>query len=869
MSNKLLAAAYKYISNGICVIATGSEKRAFLPWKKYQDRLITMTEAEEQFEHPNAVALAIVCGKPSGNLEVIDVDTKYDLAGTLWAEYSQAIKDNDQELFDRLMVIQTVSGGYHLYYRCETIDGNLKLANRETTAGERSKDPADKIRVLIETRGRGGYVLGPPSSGYKKISGDAIPTISSEEREMLLELARSFNIAIDAPIKSQSSGGYNAKEFGLSPFEDYNKRADISGLLQQHGWKVISENNTKIVFRRPGKDKGTSGDYLKDKQWFSVFTTSSSFEPNKAYLPYAVFAVLECNGDFKAAAKKLLAIGYGEKREFFGDKLEKQLYKMKFDGKTTPEMEQFLVSNHNKTIDQSKEIIEKLDKLWGKKLCTFWDISWTGRISINRTKLIEFLHITGGFSLYYYDANSTIFKIVQQKDGFIEDVSSEHIKKFLFGYVNSLPETFDNNITPDDIKELILKGGDSFLGKGMMEFLERGQFDFLKDTEKEAFFTFRNGVVCVQKGSVQLKTYAEIKKVIWKSQVIDFDIKIEPGMDTSLVEYLRFLQCISGDDLDRLEYSLTVIGYLLHKYKDPTKAFAIILAEETENEKEGGGTGKGIFFKAIAKLVNTVTIDGKAFKQDKSFAFQRVGLDTKLVVLEDVKKNVDFEGFYPMITEGMTVEKKNKDELFIPYSDSPKIGFSTNYNVNTVGNHGKRRQRVLEFSPFFKPGNSPEDFFGHKLFDDWDTDEWNRFYNLMFLCVQGFLENNIKEVSNSEKIKRKQIRLNYGEEFLEWWDEFTDDKPENFNKNFGRPLMLASLYKDFIQDNGFAEKDYSIKRFKSGIVSGADIQNYRLRVRKNRQSGGGREITIFRATDEITETAPETAENDEAHRTLF
>ena len=47
----------------------------------------------------------------------------------------------------------------------------------------------------------------------------------------------------------------------------------------------------------------------------------------------------------------------------------------------------------------------------------------------------------------------------------------------------------------------------------------------------------------------------------------------------------------------------------------------MILAEETEDEAQGGGAGKGIFFKAIGKLINLVSIDGKNFKLDKSFAF--------------------------------------------------------------------------------------------------------------------------------------------------------------------------------------------------------------------------------------------------------
>jgi hypothetical protein len=833
--NSLLIAAYQYISNGICVIATDDQKRSCKGWKQYEDRIITIEEAEKLFELPHAKGLAIVCGPPSGNLELIDIDSKYDLTKTLYDDYMAAIRDNDEALYDRLMVIGTKNDGYHLYYRCSTITGNKKLARRPTEDFERdNKD--DKVRVLIESRGYRGYAIAPPTPGYKILKGESIPTITPDQREMLWELARTFNQLIDEPVHSSANRGYNAKEFGLSPFEDYNNRGDIVGLLEKHNWKVISENNEKVVFRRPGKDIGTSGNYNKVKKWFSVFTTSSVFEPEKAYQPYAVYAVLECDKDFKECARRLLAEGYGEKREFFGEKLEKQLYKRKMDGQPREELIKFLHDKHEKTAVEATEIINKLEKIWGQKICTFWDISEQGRVSINRSNLIDFLHNTGGFSIYYYDNRTTIYKIVQCRDGLIEDVTTEHIKKFLLNYIDSLPETFDNNLTPDEIKEILLKGSDTFFSKSLLEFLPRGQYDFLKDTEDKAYFPFRNGVVVVWDEMVELKSYSQINKVIWRSQIIDFDIDLQQNLDPKMVEYFNFLDCICNNEGDRLEYALTLIGYLLHTYKDPTKSYAVILAEETENEKEGGGTGKGIFFKAISKIINTVIIDGKTFKQDKSFAFQRVGLDTKLVVLEDVKKNVDFEGFYPMITEGMTVEKKNKDELFIAYPDSPKIGMTTNYSVNASGNHGKRRQKVFEFFNFFRPGRTPEDFFGHKLFDGWDRDEWTRFYNLMFTCVQMYLQDGIKEVVNSEKLKRKQIRLSYGEEFLEWFEDSLDDLKEY--------RFQMELYKEFLQSSDMTEKEYSIKRFKSALTSGTEIKNLVHSTYKNRYANGAKMISI-------------------------
>jgi hypothetical protein len=240
--------------------------------------------------------------------------------------------------------------------------------------------------------------------------------------------------------------------------------------------------------------------------------------------------------------------------------------------------------------------------------------------------------------------------------------------------------------------------------------------------------------------------------------------------------------------------------------------------------------------KALGYLLNIVRVDGKNFKFDKSFAFQRVDLDTRILAIEDTRRNVDFEGFYSIITEGITVEKKNKDELFIPYSDSPKVMFTTNYTIPNSGNHAKRRQKVLEFSGYFGPNRTPEDEFGHKLFDDWDKDEWNRFYNLMFDCVQGYLEFGVLEVASSEKIKRKQIRVQFGEEFLDYFLGIVEEEVGW--------IKLEQLYNDFMTMSGFDKKDYSVKRFTKGIEESCTILNIAY-LNKREKSAGGKKMYNF------------------------
>lgn len=234
-----------------------------------------------------------------------------------------------------------------MIYRCKKISGNLKLANRYTTEQEkqftydetykaelaaskpdeearrRAQKAADndKVRVLLETRGEGGYVMCNPTQGYELIHGDyySISEISEEERETLLNIARQFNEVVEEVFVPQKKS--LAKNPGLTPFDDFNQRGDTIALLVSHGWKVVNRRGSKTFFLRPGQTTAqTSGNFDHDRNWFSVFTTSTEFEPTKAYLPCYVFAALECNGDFTAAAKKLAEMGYGEKLELKEEK---------------------------------------------------------------------------------------------------------------------------------------------------------------------------------------------------------------------------------------------------------------------------------------------------------------------------------------------------------------------------------------------------------------------------------------------------------------------------------------------------------------------------------------------------------------------
>ena len=285
--------------------------------------------------------VGLVCGSPSGNVECIDIDLKYSLDPKLFDKYKKLVHEAAPDLLNKLVVQKTRSNGFHLIYRCSEIAGNLKLANRPTTKDEKAEtykktydaeilkstedDKAkkiaeksaanDKVRVLFETRGIGGQFVCHPSEGYQLVFGDlqSISEIKPEEREVLLSCARHFNEIYEPVILPKN---IMPKTKGKSSFEAYNESGDVVGLLQSNGWTVVGQKGKKTVFLRPGStSSATSGNFDHEKNWFSVFTTSTEFEPERAYLPYAVYAILECSGDYSLASKKLYESGYGERQE--------------------------------------------------------------------------------------------------------------------------------------------------------------------------------------------------------------------------------------------------------------------------------------------------------------------------------------------------------------------------------------------------------------------------------------------------------------------------------------------------------------------------------------------------------------------------
>lgn len=781
----LLASAKNYANKGLSVISTDNIKRSIPKWKDYQSKIASETELDNMFSHPKVKGLAVIAGAISGNLEIIDVDCKY---GIKWEEYSEKILDADPVLYGKLKIIKTVSNGYHIYYKCETIEGNQKLAERPATDEELSKSPMAKQYVLIETRGEGGYVCAPPTPGYHPLDSNDIPIITIDERDLLLSIARSFTQLIEQNVDDKNTD----ENYEVTIWDDFNNKNDVIKILEEIGWKQISIKDKMILLRRPGQtSSATSGVYFTDTKVFFPHTTSSQFR-NVGYTAYSIIKLIKYNDNIAACLKDLKKKGYGKIKEE-----------------------------------------------------PFWNPATK---AIHRYDLQKYLY-RNFCQLYFLDKKSGVYRLISDKEKRVKEVYPVNVKEFIIKYFEGRwTDEKTKKVIPQlkepliPVLENIIKNSSSLFSDNFFEFIDEADLKTLKDTKTTAYFPFEELVIKITAETIEGIKYDKIEQSVWENHINEFKIIIDNDYSPEDTEFYQFISYISNEEKDRIEYAMSAIGYILHSYKDPSRPYAIILAEETDDESKGGGTGKGIFFKAISKVIPVVTMDGKNFKPDKTFAWSRVQLGTKLVVIEDCPKNVEFERYYPTITEGMTVEKKNKDEFFIKFDDSPKISFTTNYSIASNSEHSKRRQRVIEFAPYFNSKNTPEMKFGKLFFDGWDEAEWQKFYNFMFYCVKYYLQNGIKDVSNSDKMKNKKIKQQFGEEFLEY---FLDIQGNVFK-------FITDEWKGFLETYELDKKEYSLKRFKKALEIASKIYEIEYIDQRNRQHNGLKEFCIKKNNDNYT-----------------
>ena len=426
-----------------------------------------------------------------------------------------------------------------------------------------------------------------------------------------------------------------------------------------------------------------------------------------------------------------------------------------------------------------------VDKAQEDNSVKFWTKSEKGVVKIVPLIFKQFLE-DNGFNKYCPEGQNN-YVFVKVTNNLIEHTSEKEIKDFILETLFGMEDMSIYNYFADQTR---------FFREDYLTLLGTVDIYFIEDTIDTSYLYFENCAVKITKEEVVAIDYLELDGSVWKSQVINHNY--EP-CETNLGDYKEFVSNICDQNSERIKTMESTIGFMLHGHKNVSYCPAVILNDEVISDTANGGTGKGIWIQALGHMKKLVMIDGKAFNFDKSFPYQLVSADTMLLAFDDVKKYFDFERLFSLITEGICLEKKNKDAIKIPFERSPKVIISSNYAVKGSGSSFTRRKWELELSQHYNLVNTPMDDLGKFLFgEEWDFKEWCHFFNYMISNVQLYLKEGLVK-SEFVNLKIRQLSAETCHDFVEWCGLLDNDEA-NTLLIVNSQIYMQTLYEDFVKE---------------------------------------------------------------------
>lgn len=353
----------KLANEGFSIIPCSADKRPIGTWSQFRETPRT----PEEVKNLNPPLYGIITGV--NGLEVIDVDIKTipdaHERREFWKELTTLFTDHIDDFYDKVVIKKTVSGGYHILYRCSKIEGNTKIAVQQ-----------GKKEALIESRGVGGMVIAYEGSENNKDYHQIIE-ITPEERDAMWYICKMYNYIEEPPkeVDTKVKKEYNGNT--IPPWTDYNNRTDIWHLVQdEFSIPPRGVKNKHILIKRHGSTSAYSGYIYKDSGCIYLFSTGTRYPHQKLLSPFNIYAIQKHGGDVSAAASDLYKQGYGdripkkvkEQQKFVPEVNHEELKNIDFPIEIFPEPIQSYLIECNKKLDANLDFTGSA-MLWLISVC--------------------------------------------------------------------------------------------------------------------------------------------------------------------------------------------------------------------------------------------------------------------------------------------------------------------------------------------------------------------------------------------------------------------------------------------------------------------------------------------------------------------
>lgn len=395
---------------------------------------------------------------------------------------------------------------------------------------------------------------------------------------------------------------------------------------------------------------------------------------------------------------------------------------------------------------------------------------------------------------------------------------------------------------------------------------ERDDLDFTRTSATSQRFFFRNGFVEVTADGITRHPYSSMCDCyVWENTIIDHDyrdmppmfvvskdeqgelkVSIPEGQPSKLLQFLVNASRLYWRKTDEGKLQLTAeevseenrcllaklvnIGYLLHGFKSESAAWATLCLDCTmgENEDEcNGRSGKSFFLKALSILLNTFPIDARVPSiVDNRFIFDGVTADTDLICVDECHKKLNFDFFFGKITGSLRGEEKGNHPFLIPFAESPKFAFASNYVLRKHDPSTMGRIWPQVFSDYYHVATKTNDYLETRsIRDDFGCDlmgteypetDWQADIAFMLQCLKLYLslpKEERKVMPPMTRIERREQRAAIGKDFEQWANEFLAPGSDFIDREVKSQDMLNSFNRETRYDWSMTKLTRHLKNY--------------------------------------------------------
>jgi 5S rRNA maturation endonuclease (ribonuclease M5) len=327
-------------------------------------------------------------------------------------------------------------------------------------------------------------------------------------------------------------------------------------------------------------------------------------------------------------------------------------------------------------------------------------------------------------------------------------------------------------------------------------------------------------------------------RIFWREELEKYFEKLPQDLAKEYADQNKFN--IAGSNLTpeqqhiqkaHLINKIYSIGYLMHRYKDASKAWWVLSVDNkiADSGEAHGGSGKSICYNIAIRhlLPKSFYKDGRDTKlTDDKHMLEGLTEFHRYMIIDDAYRYLNFGRFFGMITGETSVNPKGKTPYTIPFEKSPKGCITMNFMLKHNDPSTERRLLYTVFSDYYhfnKDGEYKQtrtvadDFAGRQLFTDFNEKEWNLFLNFAAQCLKFYLNSPHKVEPPMDNVQKRQMLDIMGEDFRDWADEyFAQTEPEH-ECNLNQHLPKRKVMEDFL--GKYKQSKFSTQRFTNALKS--------------------------------------------------